>query len=116
MIEVAGTGVIVIDFRPGDYRTGFNQTMQATSEIQKLRRPPPRAVAAMQRAWTGSKPTCNRRRRPRARRRSAPGAPPRPQRHRALGDASSRRVLAPLLARLAPLLRRAVTARYFGCF
>ena len=31
MVEVAGTGVIVIDFRPGDYRTGFNQVMHAIS-------------------------------------------------------------------------------------
>jgi len=31
MMEVAGTGVVVIDFRPGDYRTNFNQTMQERS-------------------------------------------------------------------------------------
>ncbi|MFT3780934.1 MAG: SDR family NAD(P)-dependent oxidoreductase [Nibricoccus sp.] len=28
MLETRGTGVVVIDFRPGDYRTGFNRSMQ----------------------------------------------------------------------------------------
>lgn len=31
LIETAGTGVSVIDFRPGDYRTDFNRTMSPPS-------------------------------------------------------------------------------------
>jgi NAD(P)-dependent dehydrogenase (short-subunit alcohol dehydrogenase family) len=31
IFETRGTGVTVIDFRPGDFRTGFNQTMQSGS-------------------------------------------------------------------------------------
>lgn len=50
MYEVNGTGVIVIDFRPGDYRTDFEGS---------VRRPPPAAIPAvdavcaarMDRAW-----------------------------------------------------------------
>jgi len=42
MIETAGTGVIVIDFRPGDYRTEFE-----TSVRRPQKNPPPR----LQRAW-----------------------------------------------------------------
>jgi uncharacterized protein len=31
MVEVAGSGVIILEFRPGDHRTGFNQSMEALS-------------------------------------------------------------------------------------
>jgi uncharacterized protein len=31
LVETAGTGVSVIDFRPGDYRTDFNRTMSQSS-------------------------------------------------------------------------------------
>ena len=31
LVETAGTGIQVIDFRPGDYRTGFNQVMSQLS-------------------------------------------------------------------------------------
>lgn len=31
MVETVGTGLTVIDFRPGDHRTGFNRTMQSQS-------------------------------------------------------------------------------------
>ena len=113
MIEVAGTGVIVVDFRPGDYRTGFNRAMPPTSEIPaaaeapaaiRLRRvraaldahlraapPPARAAADLRRAL----------------RRGRSGT---------VCSGSWRQVrLAPLLARLAPASwRRAVAARYFG--
>ena len=113
MVEVAGTGVIVIDFRPGDYRTGFNQTMQATSDPL-----PPSASPTsprVQHAWA----------RLEANLQSAP-APARAagDLRRALRRGRSATVrsgsffqarLAPWLPRLAPAwLRRAVTARYFG--
>ncbi len=115
MVEVAGTDVIVIDFRPGDYRTGFNQTMHATSGI-----PPstsPALVSRLQRAWSVLE----------ANLRTAP-APERAAAdlRRALRRGRSGTVrsgaffqakLAPLLARLAPLgLRRAVLARYLGSY
>lgn len=31
LVETAGTGVTVVDFRPGDYRTGFNRAMSRMS-------------------------------------------------------------------------------------
>lgn len=37
IFETRGTGVTVIDFRPGDYRTSFNQTMQASAIIDDER-------------------------------------------------------------------------------
>jgi len=114
MIEVAGTSVIVIDFRPGDYRTRFNQTMQARSGIH----PPTEAPAAdrRRRAWTMLEENIDRRLRDTRGGRSASGAPASPQLHRQVGT-FFQAWLAPLLARLVPLgLRRAATARYFGCF
>lgn len=33
IFETRGTGVTVIDFRPGDYRTAFNQAMQPTALV-----------------------------------------------------------------------------------
>jgi NAD(P)-dependent dehydrogenase (short-subunit alcohol dehydrogenase family) len=40
--ELKGTGIVVIDFRPGDYRTDFEGS---------VRRPQPTMTPAMQRAW-----------------------------------------------------------------
>lgn len=114
LVEVAGTGVIVLDFRPGDYSTGFNQAMHAESQSftsaagagPTLRRhrawfrleahlreapPPERAAADLRRAL----------------RRGRSGM------IRSGGFFQAR--LAPLLARFAPAaLRHAVMARYFG--
>jgi NAD(P)-dependent dehydrogenase (short-subunit alcohol dehydrogenase family) len=42
MIETAGTGIVVIDFRPGDYRTDFDGSVQ---------RPQPDPTPGMARAW-----------------------------------------------------------------
>lgn len=42
MLEVEGTGVVVIDFRPGDYRTDFEGS---------VRRPSGAGNARLQRAW-----------------------------------------------------------------
>jgi len=42
MHETRGTGVIVIDFRPGDFRTGFNQAMSPASQPS----PDPRLATA----------------------------------------------------------------------
>jgi uncharacterized protein len=107
MFEAAGTGIAVTDFRPGDYRTGFNQTMFAT---------PPDTLSALARRVA-------------LRLDATLAAAPYPDRaardlRRALARGRSgvvrsgsffQTVLAPLGVRLAPLsLRRAVMARYFG--
>ncbi len=42
MLETRGTGVIVIDFRPGDYRTDFEGSVQRTAKLTD---------PAQQRAW-----------------------------------------------------------------
>ena len=115
MMEVARTGIIVIDFRPGDYRTGFNQTMQTASE-RHLAPERPRAVR-QQRAWTVLEANL---------RAAPPPARAAADLRRALVRHRSGTVrsgtffqarLAPLLAPLFPQrLRRAAAARYFGCF
>lgn len=108
MIETAGTGVTVIDFRPGDHRTGFNHTMQSHS-IDPVSEP------RLARVWRTLEANLQ--------------TGPDPERAAAdLGRALRRRrsgvirtgsffqaTLAPLLARLVPLaLKRAVAARYSG--
>ena len=107
VLEAPATGITFLDFRAGDYRTGFNQAMFAS--------PPETMPAAAQRV---------------ARRLDATlAAAPRPDRaardlRRALARGRSgvvrsgsffQTVLAPLGVRLMPLaLRRAAMARYFG--
>ncbi len=112
MYEVHGTGVVIIDFRPGDYRTDFEGAVQ---------RPPQGAAldagnaARMARAWqafvgmmrTGPAPA-----------HAAESLKCTLQRGRS-GTVRSGRffqaVLAPLLARLGSLsLRRRVQEKYFG--
>lgn len=110
IVETRGRGITVIDFRPGDYRTDFNQAMQ-TQFPGGLAPVEPR----MRRAWIALE-------------RNLQAAPP-PARaaadlRRALRRGRSGTIrsgsffqarLAPLFARLAPLpLRRAVTGLYFG--
>jgi short-subunit dehydrogenase len=38
MFETRGSGIIVVDFRPGDYRTNFNDSMQKDSSSESTRR------------------------------------------------------------------------------
>lgn len=45
IVETRGTGITVVDFRPGDFRTGFNQTMQPANLTDET------ANAAIVRAW-----------------------------------------------------------------
>jgi short-subunit dehydrogenase len=105
MLETAGTGVTVIDFRPGDYRTDFEGSVrrpQSTASprqasawraFEKMIRsgpPPAHAAAALRRALLA----------------------------RRSGTVRTGRffqaIMAPLLARLASLdLRRRIQARYF---
>jgi short-subunit dehydrogenase len=109
IFETQGTGVSVIDFRPGDYRTAFNQAMQPITKIDAstdLRVAPvwreleshlataPLAVAAARDL-----------RRALARRQSGTVRS---------GSFFQARI-APLFSRLAPArVRRAITARYQG--
>ena len=108
MVETAGSGVTVLDFRPGDHRTGFNHTMQSQSFDRALE---PRLA----RAWARLEENL----------RGGPGADrAAADLRRALRRGRSGVVrsgtwlqasLAPLLARLVPLgLRRAVMTRYYG--
>lgn len=109
IVETAGTGITVIDFRPGDFRTDFNQAMQTVSPAATA--PDGRAP----RAWRALEAHLH-------------AAPP-PARaaadlRRALQRGRSGTVrsgtwfqarLAPLFARVVPASwRRAVAARYFG--
>jgi len=109
IVETRGTGLSVIDFRPGDYRTGFNHAMSSASSSA------PAASPAARRVWQHLEANLH-------------AAPP-PVRaaadlRRALLRGRSGTVrsgsffqarLAPLFARLAPASwRRAVAAKYFG--
>jgi short-subunit dehydrogenase len=105
MIETAGTGVVVIDFRPGDYRTDFDRSLHrpqaspgprlerawaAFAAMMQSGPPPAHAAAALRRALL---------------------------RHRS-GTVRTGRffqaAIAPLLARLGSLnLKRRLQARYF---
>ena len=110
VFETRGTGVTLIDFRPGDFRTGFNTTMQAKAASGESS-----TDTRLVRVWAGLEKNLN-------------SAPP-PTR----AAAGLRKVLlqrrqgtvrcgsffqahlAPFLVRFAPAgLRRAVMAHYFG--
>jgi short-subunit dehydrogenase len=114
MYEVRGTGVLVIDFRPGDYRTDFEGSVRRPVQARSLAADPAGA-ARMARAWIafdkmmGNGP--------------APGHAARALR-RALERGRSgtvrtgrffQAVLGPLLARFGSLaLRRRIQEIYFG--
>jgi short-subunit dehydrogenase len=104
MFESRGTGVIVIDFRPGDYRTNFNRAMQKDSNTE-----------ATHKAWAALDATFTRA--------PAPEGAARDLRRALLANHSGtvrsgsffQASLAPLLARLAPASWvRWATARYYG--
>jgi short-subunit dehydrogenase len=105
MVETAGSGVVVIDFRPGDYRTDFEGS---------VRRPQTTPAVRMNRAWAAFENMM----------RSGPApAHAAAALRRALlkkrsGTVRTGRffqaVAAPLLTRFAPLdLKRRIQARYF---
>lgn len=105
MFETAGTGVVVIDFRPGDYRTEFEGAMvrpaafadarqarvwEAFGRLMRDGPPPEHAAAALRRAL----------------RRNRSGTVRTGRLFQAM--------VAPFLARFSPLaLRRRIIARYF---
>ncbi len=108
IFETRGSGISVVDFRPGDYRTDFNQAMSSASSAANVSHP------KAQKAWHALE-------------RNLQAAPP-PSRaaddlRRVLLRGRSGRVrsggffqaqLAPLLARFVPAsVARAAAARYF---
>jgi NAD(P)-dependent dehydrogenase (short-subunit alcohol dehydrogenase family) len=108
LFETTGTGVRVIDFRPGDYRTSFNQAMQTqpTSRGSLSRTGPVWAVleANLAAAPEPSRAAADLRRALCSRRRGIVRS----------GSFFQAR-LAPLLARLVPAsAAREASARYFG--
>ncbi len=107
MLEGSRAGITVVDFRPGDYRTGFNQTMFAA--LPETLPPAQQRVARRLDATLAAAPRAERAARDlhRALRRGRSGV--------VRSGSFFQTVLAPLGARLAPSwLRRAVQARYFG--
>jgi short-subunit dehydrogenase len=105
MLEVADTGVVVLDVRPGDYRTDFESAM---------RRPPGEMTPRMARGWKAFAAMMERG--------PAPTHAAAALRRALLRNRSGtvrmggffQAVLAPLLARLGSLnVRRRIQARYF---
>jgi short-subunit dehydrogenase len=106
MVETSGTGVVVIDFRPGDYRTDFDGS---------VRRPQTSPTPRMERAWTAFENMMQ-------------SGPPPSHAAAALRRALLQRrsqtvrtgrffqaVMAPLITRLGSLeLKRRIQARYFN--
>jgi short-subunit dehydrogenase len=110
IFETRGMGVTVIDFRPGDLRTGFNRAMQPKSAFEVAG-----AHARLDRVWQTLEKNLNTA--------PAPNFAVKGLRKALLRRKSAtvrcgsffQAQLAPLLVRFAPAwLRRAVTARYFG--
>ncbi len=104
MFESRGSGIIVIDFRPGDYRTHFNDAMQRDSTHEPTRK----AWNALEAAFAAA---------------PAPGRAALDLRRALQGNRAGivrsgsffQATLAPFLARLAPRSWvRWATARYFG--
>lgn len=109
VVETRGTGVTVIDFRPGDHRTDFNQAMHRPSAIvptgdPRLTRAWQRLEAHLQSAPPPARAAADLRRALRSHRSGVV---------RSGGFFQAR--LAPAFAALLPApLRRALAARYFG--
>jgi short-subunit dehydrogenase len=106
MLETAGTGLVVIDFRPGDYRTDFEGAVQRPAALSDPRQ---------QRAWSAFRGLMEAGPAPA----HAAAALRRALRRNRSGTVRTGRffqaVVGPLLVRLAPLaLRRRGLARYFG--
>ncbi len=107
IFEMRGTDVIVIDFRPGDYRTAFNQSMSATA--LSFRQPKLNAI------WRRLEDTLNTSPLPVGAARDLERALLKGKSGTVRSGTVFQAVVAPLLARMAPLpLKRAVAARYFG--
>ena len=105
MLELAGSGVVVIDFRPGDYRTDFEGSVRRPAGEMSPRMS--RGWAAFERMMRSGPPPAH-----------AAGAMRRALLRNRSGTVRCGRffqaVIAPLIARLGSLsLRRKIQARYF---
>ena len=108
IFETRGTGVTVIDFRPGDYRTAFNQAMQPTAHATTAdRRLAPVWRELESHLQTSPLPVAAARDLRRALLRGRSGV--------VRSGSFFQAQLAPFLSRLVPAgLRRAIIARYQG--
>lgn len=110
IFETRGTPVTVIDFRPGDFRTGFNHSMQATSAAIE-----PKPDVRLQRVWEVLEANLAAAPSPRKAALDLRRAVLRQKSGTVYSGSFFQVRLAPLFSRLAPArLRRAVAARYFG--
>jgi short-subunit dehydrogenase len=106
MVETAGTGVCVIDFRPGDYQTDFDGS---------VRRPAARITPRMQRAWDAFAAMMRSGPQPSHAAESLRRALLRRQSGTVRTGRFFQAVMAPLLARFGSLpLRRKIQAKYFN--
>jgi uncharacterized protein len=110
IFETRGTGVTMIDFRPGDFRTGFNTTMQgkaaAGSSCEDAR---------VVRAWQMLEKNLNAAPSPNYAAKGLKKALLRQRSGTVRCGSFFQAHLAPFLVRFAPAwLRRSVMARYFG--
>jgi short-subunit dehydrogenase len=109
VFESRGTPVMVIDFRPGDYRTAFNQAMRPSSS-------PTGSTATLERVWR--KLEANLEAGPAPERAAADLRRALLGRRRGVVRSGSffQARLAPLLARVIPeAVLNGILARYFGC-
>jgi short-subunit dehydrogenase len=106
MYEVKGTGVIVIDFRPGDYRTDFEGS---------VRRPPGARGPGQDRAWAAFTAMMQSGPEPAGAAADLRDALLRGRSGTVRSGRFFQAVLAPLLARLGSLaLKRRIQEKYFG--
>lgn len=107
IFEMRGTEVMVVDFRPGDYRTAFNQSMSPTALL--TRRP---GLAPI---WQRLEYNLNTAPLPARAARDLERTLLRGKSGTVRSGSLFQTVIAPFLARFAPLaLKRALMARYFG--
>lgn len=110
MFETRGTGVTVIDFRPGDLQTGFNRAMQPRSTFDVAGE-----SARLDRVWQTLEKNLNTAPAPNAAVKGLRTALLRRKSATVRCGSFFQAQLAPLLVRFAPAwLRRSVMARYFG--
>jgi short-subunit dehydrogenase len=110
IFETRGTGIVVIDFRPGDLRTGFNRAMQPKSTFAAAE-----GRASLDRVWQTLEKNLNTAPAPSYAVRGLRKALLRRKSGTVRCGAFFQAQLAPFLVRFAPAwLRRAFTARYFG--
>jgi len=109
IFETKGTPVIVIDFRPGDYRTAFNQAMQPTAVVSTINDP------CLERTWRALEAHLETSPLPVAAARDLRRALMKGRSGTVRSGSLFQARVAPFFARLIPAgLRRAMIARYQG--